>query len=109
MTDYIDTKRIEKLSDEDLSVPLYQKILKLSEESGELSQAFLKYDGSKNTSASATGGVENVLEETCDVINVAVDIINVLTKDNKELEKYTRNLFQKKLDKWERKQKAYYE
>ena len=107
MINYIDTERIEKLSNADESVPLYQKVIKLSEESGELAQAFLKFDGSKNTSASAGGKVEDVLEEACDVLNVTVDIINALTKGNPALELYTKNLFQKKLDKWEAKQQGY--
>lgn len=104
MTNYIDAERVQKLSDKDSVVPLYQKVIKLSEESGELAQAFLKFDGSKNTSASAKGKVEDVLEEAVDCINVTMDIINVLTKGNPALELYTKQLFQKKLDKWEAKQ-----
>ena len=107
MIDYIDTKRIEKLSKNDGGVPLYQKIIKLSEETGELAQAFLKYDGSKNTSASAKGRVEDVLEEGCDVLNVTIDIINALTENSPALELYVRTIFQKKLDKWESKQARY--
>jgi len=104
MINYIDTQRIEKLSKVDENIPLYQKVIKLSEEAGELSQAFLKFDGSKNTSTSTKGKVEDVLEEACDCINVAADIINALTKDKPVLELYTKQLFQKKLDKWEAKQ-----
>jgi NTP pyrophosphatase (non-canonical NTP hydrolase) len=104
MTGYIDTERIQRLSDADKDVPLYQKVIKLSEESGELSQAFLKFDKAKNTSASAGGKVEDVLEEACDVLNVTIDIINALTKNKPVLELYTKQLFQKKLDKWEAKQ-----
>ena len=79
MIDYIDFKRLETLSDGDTDVRLYQKIIKLSEEVGELSQEFLAYDISENRSKSASGSVINVMEETCDVINVAMDILNKLT------------------------------
>jgi NTP pyrophosphatase (non-canonical NTP hydrolase) len=106
MKNYIDTERIQRLSDVDKDVPIYQKVIKLSEESGELSQAFLKFDKAKNTSASAGGKVEDVLEEACDVLNVTIDIINALTRNSPVLELYTKQLFQKKLDKWEAKQKG---
>lgn len=107
MIGYIDEERVQKLSNKDSMVPLYQKIIKLSEESGELAQAFLKFDGSKNTSASAEGKVEDLLEEVVDCINVSMDIINVLTKNSPALELYTKQLFQAKLDKWESKQESY--
>lgn len=103
MIGYIDEKRIDKLSGND-EVPLYQKIIKLSEEAGECSQAFLKYDKSVNVSASAKGTPLDVIEESCDCINVAMDIINSFVKIHPELEEPTRELFQAKLDKWERKQ-----
>lgn len=105
MKDYIDFNKLQKLSDGDDS-PLYQKIIKLSEETGELAQAFLGYDNSKNSSKSANGDVVDVIEETCDVINVAMDIINDITKDNPELENVTRKMFITKLIKWEMKQQT---
>lgn len=109
MIGYIDEERVQRLSLGDKDVPLYQKILKVSEESGELSQAFLKFDKSKNTSASAASGPEAVLEEVLDIMNCAMDIVNYMTKDNEYLEEYVRNTFQAKLDKWESKQIKYTE
>jgi len=102
--DYIDEERVHYLSIADKDVPLYQKIIKLQEESGELAQAFLKYDGAKNTSVSASGSAFDIIEETCDVINVAMDIMNAVTMDNDILEEAAVEMFQTKLDKWEKKQ-----
>ena len=107
MVDYINTQRIEDLSVGDNQVPINQKVIKLGEEAGELSQAFLKMDKAKNVSATAGDAVEGVLEEACDVLNVTIDIINALTKDSPELEEYVRTTFERKLDKWENKQIAY--
>jgi len=114
MINYIDEDRIHKLSEGDIDIPLYQKIIKLQEETGELAQAFLEFDNSKNVSKSAKfKGKENpgydVLEEACDCINVAMDIINKITMDSDDgdLSHYTRDLFQRKLDKWEAKQQKY--
>jgi NTP pyrophosphatase (non-canonical NTP hydrolase) len=111
MQSYIDINRIHRLSEGDKSVPMYQKIIKLGEEAGEVAAAFLEYDGAKNVSASSSTEekVMGVLEECCDTINVSMDIINALTRDNYELEKAVVELFQKKLDKWERKQTLYTE
>jgi len=99
MQNWIDTERIEKLSEMDKKVPLHNKVIKLQEETGELAQAYLKYSKSSNVSASASGSKTDVLEEACDVINVAIDIINNLGLTNEEKEK----MFSSKLDKWERK------
>lgn len=109
MQSYIDINRIHKLSKGDKSVPLYQKIIKLGEESGEVAQAFLEYDGAKNVSKSASAEEKTlgVLEECCDVLNVTMDIINCLTEDDYKMEQAVVDLFQKKLDKWESKQKKY--
>lgn len=101
--DYINFKRVEELSEGDRHVPLYRKIIKLQEEAGEVCQAFLAYDGAENVSASAIDGVEpriNVIEEVCDVINVAMDIINTLDPDGYAVE----DMFAKKLSKWAKKQ-----
>ena len=104
MIEYNQEKWIEELSKNDLHVPLYQKIIKLQEEVGELSQAYLAYIDSSNQSKSATGSTMGVIEELCDTINVSMDIINYLTYENAELETLTKNMFNKKLQKWEDKQ-----
>jgi len=92
-----------------MQVPIYQKIIKLGEESGEVAQAFLELDGAKNVSASASteDKVMEVIEECGDTINVALDIIFALKKQNKISSSDISELFDSKLDKWERKQKNY--
>lgn len=72
---YIDIERIARLSEADKSVPLYQKIIKLGEESGEVAEAFALLDNDISTK-----NAKEVIEESCDVINVAVDIINAVNK-----------------------------
>ncbi len=108
MLKFVDENRIQKLCDGDSFVPLHQKVIKLQEETGEVGQAFLKLDKAKNVSASADceDPVELVIEECCDVINVAIDLIMALNKTG-NYEYYTREIFQKKLDKWESKQAKY--
>ncbi len=70
MKKYIDIERIVGLSKGDESVALYQKIIKLSEEAGEISDAVDNFE------------IKEVVEELCDTINVAVDIINALNSTN---------------------------
>ena len=103
--DYINYERIAELSDVDFDIPLVNKALKLSEETGEVAQAVLKLIGSKNVSKSADVDDPRtlVLEELCDVINIAIDIINVIGYEDIE----AKAMFEKKLDKWESKQKKY--
>ena len=108
MQNFIDYEKLERLSEADKNVPLYKKIIKLQEEVGEVAQEFLDYDdkiqGIKtNSSKSTEGTVEAVIEETCDVINVAVDILNFIEMQNPELSEYIAKRFQEKLDKWESK------
>lgn len=101
---YVNYDRIEKLSNMDNTVNFSSKVLKLSEEAGEVAQATLKYIGSKNVSKSADVKDPKmlVLEELCDTINVAVDIINALDVTEDEVIQ----MFEKKLDKWESKLKG---
>jgi hypothetical protein len=98
-TNYIDFDRVIKLSYIDNDI-LSNKVIKLSEECGELSSAYLGYSNSKNVSASAGKDKLDVLEESCDVINVAMDIINSLGFTSEEV----KMMFDKKLSKWEIKQ-----
>mgnify|MGYP001131491389 CR=1 FL=1 len=107
MKNYIDFEKLEKLSKSDLSVELYQKVLKVSEESGELSQAFLAYDGAKNTSASGGDRIDDVIEETCDVTNVVLDILNYIALKHPEKEQLIKDTFARKLNKWESKVEKY--
>lgn len=101
--DFIDYEKMGKLSYGDSDVLLSNKVIKLSEESGELSQAYLKFAGCKNVSASAGDGRLGILEESCDVINVTIDIINSLGYTSEEV----KAMFDKKLSKWESKQEKY--
>jgi len=105
----INEKRIRKLTEVDIDVPIYQKVIKLGEESGEVAQAFLELDGAKNVSASASteDKIMEVIEECGDTINVALDIIFALQTHNHINSEYIRKLFDSKLDKWERKQNNY--
>lgn len=107
MINYIDEKRVHQLSVADGAINMSDKIIKLSEEAGECSAAYLKYKKSKNVSASAKGKPIDVIEEAGDTINVAMDIINAMVLLHPEIEDEARAMFSKKLDKWERKQKAY--
>ena len=109
--DYLHIRRIHKLSKADiaLNMPLYQKVMKVQEEAGEVAQAFLEYDNANNVSASAkTEDKElELLSECCDVINCAMDVVNHITHNRKDLQKKMVELSSAKLDKWENKQKIY--
>lgn len=100
---YINTERLHELSKADAGISLERKLLKLSEESGELAQEVLAFVGSLNASKSADGTKNSVLEEACDVINVIVDIVNAVA-DDEDAEQFVIQIFEKKLDKWEGKQ-----
>ena len=103
---YIDVARLHELSIVDVGVSLERKLIKLTEEAGELAQEVLKYVDSPNASKSAEGTKESVLEEACDVINVIMDIVNAVA-DDEESQQFVVDIFSKKLDKWESKTKNY--
>lgn len=101
---FIDFEKLEMLSFGDRNVSIDDKAHKLGEEVGEFYQALLKYKGAKNVSASASGSEkEHLMEELCDVLNVAIDLINYLDFSDEEVEA----MFIKKLNKWESKQSKY--
>jgi len=101
----VNEKRTRAISALDKTLPLYQKVLKVSEESGELSQAFLAMDKSKNVSKSAHSDTPElkVMEEACDVINCALDVIYSILEEHPHLSKEVKDLYERKLDKWEAK------
>jgi len=103
MKNFIDFERVSELSKKDKSNPFVNKVVKLSEETGEVAQVSLKYINSSNVSKSVTDEdpKELVLEELCDVINTALDLINSLGVSDEEV----KVMFDKKLDKWESKLK----
>ena len=108
MKNFIDYEKLERLSLADKSVPLYKKIIKLQEECGEVAQEFLAWDDKQNgiktnSSKSAQGTIEAVIEETCDVINVAIDVLNAIEMKYPGKSEYIVKRFQEKLDKWESK------
>jgi NTP pyrophosphatase (non-canonical NTP hydrolase) len=96
---YIDFERVEMLSAHDTNsgIILANKIIKLGEETGEVSQAYLQFVGSANVSKSASGS--DLIEECMDVINVAMDIINAIGISDED----AKEIFDKKLNKWESK------
>lgn len=102
---FINFKRLEKLSKGsiDSNISLTEKMVKLFEEGGELSQAVLKYVGSPTSSASGGETKEHVLEECMDSLNIILDIINYFEFSQEECVL----MFDKKLDKWENKIKSH--
>jgi NTP pyrophosphatase (non-canonical NTP hydrolase) len=100
---FIDYELLEFLSASDAGVALHNKVIKLSEETGEVSQAYLGVSGSKNVSKSSSATYEGILEECCDVVNVAVDIINSLGFPDEVV----KAMFDKKLNKWKSKVEKY--
>ena len=108
MKNFIDYEKLQKLSEADKNVPLYKKIIKLQEECGEVSQEFLAWDDKQNgiktnSSKSAQGTIEAVIEEVCDATNICIDILNFIEIKYPELSVYIAKRFQEKLDKWESK------
>lgn len=94
---FIDWELLSLLSQIDAGVSLDNKAHKLGEEYGEFLQALLKYNGSANVSASASGEEkQHLLEELCDVLNVTLDIINFLEFEQRDVE----DMFSRKLNKW---------
>lgn len=108
MKNFIDYEKLQKLSEADKNVPLYKKVMKLQEEAGEVAQEFLAWDdrqnGTKtNSSKSAQGTIEAVIEEVCDATNICIDILNFIEMKYPDKSEYIAKRFQEKLDKWESK------
>lgn len=108
MENFIDYKKLQRLSEADKNVPLYKKIIKLQEECGEVAQEFLAWDDKQNgiktnSSKSAQGTIEAVIEEVCDATNICIDILNFIEMKYPDKSEYIAKRFQEKLDKWESK------
>ena len=108
MKNFIDYEKLQRLSEADKDVPLYKKVMKLQEEAGEVAQEFLAWDDKitcvkTNSSKSAQGTIEAVIEEVCDATNVCIDILNAIEMKYPERAEYITRIFQEKLDKWESK------
>lgn len=95
---FIDYELLERLSEADKAVDLPMKMIKLQEEVGELAQAFLAHNKSKNASKSAQSGNTrlDILEECSDVLNVTIDILNAHAFTDEEV----KEMFDRKLQKW---------
>ena len=94
----IETSEISKKH----NTPLANRILKLTEEVGELSQAYLKYSWSVNASNSAWDTKTHLLEEAQDVLLVIIDILNQIV-ENEEEQKIILDFLEKKNNKWKSK------
>lgn len=103
-SNFIDFDKLRKLSKNDSDVDLHDKVIKLGEETGELCQAYLGYSKSTNSSVSSDNSIDEIVEEACDVINVAIDILNNIEMTTDVTYDVIRDMFGKKLNKWESKQ-----
>lgn len=81
------------------STPLENRILKLVEEVGELSQAYLKYAWSVNASKSWGDTKEHLIEEAQDVLLVIMDILNQIIETEEDQKKLI-EMLDKKNKKW---------
>lgn len=103
MKDLIDMDLLLDVCERDTNL-FYRKVIKLGEEAGEVNAAFLELDGSPNVSASAAteDPRKAVIEETCDTILVAMDILYALGATDVEV----REMMDRKLLKWDAKLRA---
>jgi len=94
----IQTSELSKKHD----TPLANRILKLTEEIGELSQSYLKYSWSVNASNSGWETKTHLLEEAQDVLLVIIDILNQIV-ETEEDQKIILDFLEKKNNKWKSK------
>jgi len=112
MKQYLNDDNINKiieLSKNDEDVELYEKIIKLQEEVGEVAAAFLALNLSYNASNSAKSNsipelYKNLVEEIVDSTIVCMDLLNAFDGSKLITEEYIDELFSNKLKKWEFKQ-----
>jgi len=95
LNDLIETSELSKKH----NTPLANIILKLSEEVGELAQAYLKYSGSVNASKSGWDTKTDLIEEAQDVLLVIIDILNKVIESDQEM-KVFQEFLEKKNKKW---------
>ena len=92
---------------DDSCTPIANKMLKLMEETGELSSVWLAYIDSNNKSKSATKQLENgkdvIMEEALDVLLVILDLIGNLKHELCLTDEQIAEIFNKKVDKWDNK------
>jgi NTP pyrophosphatase (non-canonical NTP hydrolase) len=101
----INEKRVKDLTLKEIQyssdINLFHRILKLQEEVGELSASVLYDIGCSNKSKSAASS--SIVEELCDVLNVSLDLLFYLNHQEFFTEDEFKDMFEKKLDKWENK------
>ncbi|GAA0116102.1 MazG-like family protein [Clostridium senegalense] len=95
-------EKIEELTKLDKKT-LVERALKLSEEVGEVSEAILSYCNVCGCGYKKKGR-EDVIEECLDVIIVASSLISHVSDGNLD-NNFIRNLYLKKINKWEEKSK----
>lgn len=93
-------QKIEELNKLDTlnGATLADRIIKLSEECGEVAQAYLKSCALGSKSAENS----NIMEECTDVLNVTLAILTELGVSDEEV----KIMFEKKIEKWENKAKS---
>ena len=99
-----DIATVKRLTKKDSKNPIERKVIKINEELGEFNQAILGYIQASNASGSVSRleGDEKralVLEEGCDVLNSTLNVLFSEGFSDDEI----RNMFNKKLTKWESK------
>jgi len=104
----IDFKALDICIKEDSDNPLHYKLLKLSEEVGELSSLWLAYKACSNRSKSSLDQLQSkggfaIMEEALDVLLVILDIIVNLKKELGISDEEIIKIFNSKTDKWLRK------
>lgn len=89
-------KRILRMSKKETKT-LEQRFIKLNEEVGELAVAILQSKGLKGSNKTKKQIRDNILEETCDALNVLYSIASWHKFTKAQIEK----MMHKKLDKWQ--------
>jgi len=102
MKGYLDFDKIRELSGRDgESGAIHRQIIKLQEEVGETSAAYLAYVGAGNASATSLNKDDlrmELLEEVLDTMIVGADLVNALSVPGDEKE--VKDLADRKLLKW---------
>ncbi len=100
LNNILETSELSKKYD----TPLANIILKLVEETGELSQAYLKYSGSINASKSGWDSKKHLIEEAQDVLLVVLDLLNKIIESDEDYQVFV-NFLKQKNEKWKSKLK----
>lgn len=99
MNNILDLERLKQITLSSIPIHMGERLIKLSEESGEACSAYLAFSGSINASKSESGTKEAFAEEVLDTIIVAYDILVHLNIHNETLSA----IADRKLTKWDSK------